>query len=637
MKNFLTKLVAAAAALGLTAKFNAKELSKEEMSQVIDAYNKANGENAFVTDFAAFQQEQEAARQNQVYAEAISEIAGALGLAKQENGSVDMSSLVDSVKELKASLDRLGNMAESAHPADTVQNPIRMDGVHTKDYAFGISHPMFSTARRWNRIAVLGAIPASAPTDSDSSELKKDFNAYAESLAGRYQSLRKSGQINRIKADGVDLTGLSNVSLDERYYQIRQDMLIARIIALPSLAGIFPTVSNVQAGQVFTTLLAKSVSQAYQPGRVFKGGVTFEPEKAIVDKVMSKIKFDDMSELELSYLNYLNMEGSDPVKWSMIEWIVLELATQLNSERNERAVMGCYVKPTTNVAGHELLASTGIFYRLLGYYYKEHKVLPFTSSSLASYTSSTIGNVVQAFVEEISKVYKGWKNVVVYLNESHKPMYSKWLETNFKLAVNFVADANSVPHYGNRIVWVPNMDINLCFMFASIDRNLFLLENIPGEEFNMKFQRDLEEVITASYWKEGCGAGYAGVAQDSLSDLEATKGKDQLIWMNWPAVALAADATKADAEDGRIFITGENEGTTSGESTVAPDLTDIENAVEGVVYHIECGDDTLPTTITKTSKFAGLTKNWTPSAAGDWIDVVYDAANSQFNEIARSE
>lgn len=640
MKKFFTQLVAIVASLGLQKQFEDKTLSKEEMNSLIDAYNKAHGDGSFATDYAAFKADQEAAQQNEVYATALNEIAATLGLNKKEAEKLDMSSLVETVKELKSSIDKLGARAENDKPQDTTTGVLKMDGVHTADFAFGVQHPMFAAAKRWNKIAIDGAVPTSNATEEDQATLKKDFNAFAVSLAARYQALKKSGQINRIAKDGVDFSGLANVDLNERYYQIRQDMLISRIIELPSLKDIFPTISNVQAGQIFTTLLAKSVSQAYQPGRVFKGGVKFEPEKAIVDKVMAKIQFADMSDLEQNYLNYLNLEGSDPVKWSMIEWIILELAKQINSERNERAVMGYYVKPTTGVAGHERYGATGLVYRLLGYYYKDHKVLPFTSSTLASYTANTIGNVVQAFVEEIAKVYKDWSKVVIYLNANDKPLYSKWLETNFKQATNFVPDANSVPHYGNKIVWVPNMDIDLPFIFASIENNLFLLENKPGEEFDMKFQRDLEEVIAASYWKEGCGAGFAGVKQDDLDALKAAAGKSQVIFMNYPAKALAADATKCDADDARIFITGENVGTPGvgeGAAATAPALTDIENAVEGVVYHIECGDDTLPTTIAKSGKFAGLTKAWEPTEVGEWLDVVYDAENSVFNEVGRSE
>lgn len=627
MKKFFTQLVAIVATLGLQKKFEDKTLSAEEMSQLTDAYNKAHGEGAFAKDFAEFQSEQDAAQKNQVYAESLNAIAKELGLGS-EGEKTDSTAIVAAIKELKNSFEKMASKAEEDKPTDHASQKISISGVHTKDFAFGVQNPMFAASKRWNQLAIDGAVSTDAPTPEQSAELRADFNKFAASLAARYAALNKSGQINRIAKDGVDFSAVAGVNMSDRFFQVRQDMLISRIIALPSLAGIFQTVSNVQAGQVFTNMLAKSVSQAYQAGRVFKGDVKFEPETAIVDKAMSKIKFDDMSELELTYLNYLNTNGSDPVKWSLIEWIVLELATQLRSERNERAVMGYRVEPKAGVAGHERFASTGVVYRILGYYYKEHKVLPFTANALRSYTANTIGNVLQAFVEEIKKVYKDWKKVVIYVNENDKPLYSQWLEANYKTAVNFVANIDAVPHYGNKIVWVPNMDSDLKFIFASVDKNIVLLENKPGEEFDMKFQRDLEEVITYSYWKEGAGAGYAGIKNDSLAALVAGGAKNQLIFCNLPAVAVAADATTVDAEDGRYFLTGANSQDTA--------LTDIENAVEGVIYHVECGATAHATTIAKDDKFSEIKSAFAPTAVGEWIDLYFNAEDQKFYEAARS-
>lgn len=627
MKKFFTQLVAIVATLGLQKKFETKTLSAEEMNQLTDAYNKAHGEGAFAKDFAEFQSEQDAAQKSQVYAESLNAIAEELGLGS-EGEKTDSTAIVAAIKELKNSFEKMASKAEEDKPTDHASQKINITGAHTKDFAFGVQNPMFSASKRWNKLAIDGAVPTDAPTPEQSAELRADFNKFAASLAARYAALNKSGQINRIAKDGVDFSAVAGVDMSDRFFQVRQDMLISRIIALPSLAGIFQTVSNVQAGQVFTNMLAKSVSQAYQAGRVFKGNVKFEPETAIVDKAMSKIKFDDMSELELTYLNYLNTNGSDPVKWSLIEWIVLELATQLRSERNERAVMGYRVEPKTGEAGHERFASTGVVYRILGYYYKEHKVLPFTAEALRSYTANTIGNVLQAFVEEIKKVYKDWKKVVIYVNENDKPLYSQWLEANYKTAVNFVANIDSVPHYGNKIVWVPNMDSDLQFIFASIDKNIVLLENKPGEEFDMKFQRDLEEVITYSYWKEGAGAGYSGVKCDSHAALLAGGAKNQLIFCNLPAVGVVPDATTVDAEDGRYFITGANSKPTA--------LTDIENAVEGVIYHVECGATANATTIAKAGKFSEIKSAFAPTTVGEWIDLYFNAEDQKFYEAARS-
>lgn len=627
MKKFLTQLFAIATAFGLDANLKGKALTEDEQAKLKKEYDAKYGDGSFEKDMADYEASIAKEKESFIYAQ----IAEALGKENLKEQSAE--AIVNAIKELKAEIKALGSKAEADNKPHVAVVEL---GVHTKDYAFGVKNDIFAAGKRHNAIAINGAIPQEEASEDEKATLRKDFGAYASSLAKRFQALTKSGKINTL-ASGVDFSKLSNIDLNERYYEVRQDMLISRIVALPSLAGIFPTVSRVQSGQIFTNLIAKAVSQAYQAGRVFKGGVTFEPEKAFTDKVMAKVQFEDMSDLETSYLNYLNTNGSDPMKLSMIEWIILELATQLNNERNERSVMGYRVEPTAGVAGHENFAATGIVYRLLGFYYKEHKVLPFTDATLASYDATDMGEVLQAFAAELQKAYKRPKDLIVYLNEAHKPMFNAWLNATYGKNTGFVPAPDTIPNYGYRIKWVPNMPLNFYFIFATVENNLFLLENIPGEQFDMKFQRDLEEVIVFSYSKEGAAAAFAGVAEDDLAALKAAgvKGR-QIIFMNLPAVVLDADEDEPDAEDGRIFITSANTtGSGAGGADVPVAISDIANAEEGVIYHIECGSITNATTIAKSGKFAGISKAWQPTAVGQWIDLYYDATNDAFLEAAR--
>lgn len=626
MKKFITNLFAIAAALGLGAKLKDHTLSEEEQKSLKASYDAKFGENSFESDMKAYEDSLAKEKEDFIY----QQIAAALGQADTKSLSLD--SIVSAIADLKKSVESLGAKAAPDNAETHVDKP--MFGVHTKDYAFGIKNAIFAAGKRHNAIAINGVLPLEQPTDEDKATLRKDFGEYASSLAARYRELCKSGKINTLA--GADFTALANVNMNERFYEIRQDMLIARIVALPSLANLFPTVSRVQSGQIFTNLLATAVSQAYQAGRVFKGGVKFEPEKAYTDKVMAKIQFTDMSELETSYLNYLNTNGSDPVKWSLIEWIILRLATQLNSERNERAVMGYRLEPTASVPGHENFASTGIVYRILMYWLKEHKVLPFKDASLAVYDATDMGTVLQAFAAELQKAYKRPQDLFVYLNEAHKPMFNAWLNATYGKNTGFVPDPDTIPNYGYRIKWVPNEPLNFYFIFASLENNLFLLENIPGEEYDMKFQRDLEEVIAFSYWKEGAAAAFAGVEEDDNAALEAAGQKDrQIIFMNLPAVFLDADEDDLDAEDGRIFVTKNNTAGSGAQGADVPvEITEIANAEEGVIYIVICGGTTNATTIQKAGKMK-IKSDWEPTTAGAWIALYYNATDDEYYEAAR--
>ena len=56
--------------------------------------------------------------------------------------------------------------------------------------------------------------------------------------------------------------------------------------------------------------------------------MSLQPEIGHVDDLMIKIQFTSMKEIERLYIGYLNTSGSDPIKWSMIEFTVMGLMKQ---------------------------------------------------------------------------------------------------------------------------------------------------------------------------------------------------------------------------------------------------------------------------------------------------------------------
>ena len=610
MRKFLTNLLAVVASAGLKDKFDRKELTKEDQAALIEAYNKAHGAGAFANDFANYQTEQSA--QSEAFTKTLAELAGITGVEAGTEGTADgLAQILASVKELKgevvtanATIEKLSKQGAEVTPVATVADAPSVTGMHTKEYAFGIQNPFFAAARRYNSILINGRIEGE-PTESDRKVLETDAISYAEKLSERYR--------------------------EPRQFTIRQDMVIARIVSFPSLAGLFNTVSNIQSGQVITNVLFSEVSQAYQAGEVYKGDVDFQPEKAIVHKVMSKIRFEDMSKLEEAYLNYLNREGSDPVKWTLLEWLILRIAEKINAERIERSILGCYVKPVKGEASPSLLGSTGVIYRVLSLY-DSNKALPFDDEELADYDASNIGDVLQFFAKKIAaRRPKDYKQFVIYANATHRLMFKEWYRNKYGKDTDFAGITDVVPNYEMAIRWVPAMG-NLKLLFATVEGNIELLQNVPGEEYKTLFERHLEEVIAYSYWKEGSSVGFAGRHFNSKADLKANKAREQYIFFNLPSITAAADATTVDTEGEELDDLGFLIRTSA--NTKATVLTDIVNAKDGVVYRIECGDLTNATKIEKSGKFSEV-EAWTPAAVGDYIYVYYDAAKGKFFEASR--
>lgn len=641
MHRFVQRLVAVVALLGLKGKFDAKELTKEDQAALIEAYNKAHGENAFATDFTAYQQEQDKqASQQEAISNTLAQLAGIAGVPEgSEHTPEGLAQILESVNTLKTSLDeananiaKLTSQAAPVNPTENVVSVPSVTGAHTPGYAFGIQNPLFATSRRHNAILVNGRIDGTASV-RDREQLEADFGQYSESLSARFIELRKSGQLAQLKKQAaVDYSALSSdTEIGTRQLTIRQDMVIARIIALPTLAGLFDTISNIQSGQVLTNVLFSEVSQAYQPGGVYKGDVKFQPEKAYVHKAMAKLRFEDMTALELAYLNYLNREGSDPVKWTLIEWIILQIATIINNERNQRSIVGCYVKPVSGEAGHANFASTGILHRLINLV-EENKVLPFTDDELTDFDATNIGDVLIYFVKKMSTRRSDYKSFTIYMSAAHRAIFKEWYRNKYGRDTDFTGISDLVPNYEVPIKWVPYMG-NLKFIFATVPGNVMLLQNVPGEEYNNIFERHLEEVITASYWKEGAAFGFAGEQFKSREELLKNNARNQFVFCNWPVITAAADATVIDVETEDLEDLGWLIKTSANSQPTV--LTDIANAKEGVVYRIECGSTTNATTISKSGKFDQV-EAWTPAGEGSYIKVYWDAKKGKFFEVSRS-
>lgn len=631
MKNFTQRLSAIVEKLGLGQKLQAKKLTPEENQAIMDAYDKEHGDNAFSRDVTEFRQEQEAETRAAELDKTMKSLASILGSTSEgedtdEGGKkLDQpADIVGAVLGLAEEVKALRGASMGDKPADTAKVTVQPTGMHTKTHAFGIDHELFAASRRHNRITITGKIDGT-PTRADVAALYADTDKYVSLLHARYLEHRAAGTLQALIQGKLDITAAANdPEIGTRQLTARQDALIARIAELPTLAGIFDTVSNIQSGQLLTNLLVGEVSQAYQKGRVTKGNFTVQPEKGYVHKAMAKVPFEDMSDLETSYLNSLNKEGSSPVKWTLIEWLILQLAIRIRNERNTRAILGHYVTPEEGVAGPYLFAADGVIHTLFGYC-DAHKLLPFKDEDLAEYDKDTFLEVIEAFMEKVAEFCDSTDGMVLYLNKKHHAWYKAGYEKKYGQNTDYTGiNSSKVHNYETPIKWVPNAG-NICLMVLTYADNINLLENVPGEEYNMYFQRDLEEVIAASYWKEGAAASFVGRAFKTQDELVANNYEDQAVFMNWPSVAIEADAVTFSAKSGLIFLTGKN--------TKATALTDITNLKEGNVVRIEIGDATYPTSIAKAGKFSEISAAWNPTKKGEYIKLY--RKGEKFIEISR--
>lgn len=323
---------------------------------------------------------------------------GILELAKnvaKQNG--ELQKLVKTMTEQTAE--------DTAAAVVTTPTTMRINGPGTTaKYLFGIETPMFDMSKRWNKIA---ENPNYSSTDIEEGEEKAFFqevSVFSKSLAKRYEYLNKNHLLDPVKlAAGefsTDFAGVGDAKVGDQYVIRRQDALIAHVLKARDLTQFFPIRYGIQDHDLVFNTFFDEVSQGWQEGEVWKGGMKLENEMGHVDDAMIKMKFGPMKKLERMYIGYLNKEGSDPIKWSLIEYCIVNTLETAQVEQNKRRIRGIYATPEKGVPSHFLNASTGLIYTLIRYYH-ENKILLHDDVTYRSYTKENMVDAVKEFVADI--------------------------------------------------------------------------------------------------------------------------------------------------------------------------------------------------------------------------------------------
>ena len=645
--NFKEKLKSVLDLLQLGKKFEDKTLSQEEFNSIVAEYQKKY-QTTLNDDLAAEQAAKQTAKQaaefQQMLNTILSVIKGVDSASKenenpegeQPQSNATLEGILESLNGMRADFQTLAKKPEEDKPLQSVTvSPVSINGFgNTPKYLFGVEHPMFSMQDRWNKIAANPRAAAALPEvdeQVDGVAFYKAAYGFAKSLKARYQYLQENKLLDApALAAGKYATnyeGVDKAGVGDQFIVLRQDALIARVLQLRDMTQYFPVAYGYQdRGLVFNAFFDE-VSQAYQTGEVFKGGMKIENHMGYVDDAMIKMEWGPMKELERKYIGYLNKEGSDPIKWTMIEYQLLNTLTTAQVEQNKRRMRGIYVKPEAGVAGSYLNAGTGILYTLLRYVH-QYDIKPHVDEDYRSYTQATMLAAVQEFLADVRSTVTEDMDIdqhVIYLNKNHQGWWIKNVRTTYGKDTDFTGPMGAlsvVPDTTTHIIWLPYLG-QLPFMMLHQPGNLQFLEYIPGEMLAMKMQEQMEQVRAWSTWKEGCSASFTGRRFDSRDAMDKNAYEWQQIFINLFAATIK---DKVDGNDGFWQVTGA--------TTTADTITDIVNAKNGVAYCIEAGVAEHVPKIAKSGKFANISDAFTASKVGDYIMVII-GGDGKFRELER--
>lgn len=420
------------------------------------------------------------------------------------------------------------------------------------------------------------------------------------------------------------------------YYRVRkQEGIQSFLQQLPSLTNIFPMESGYQDQATLVNLfLTDDFSQADGTAigsdfnNIIKGGYKFEPEVLSMYDVMFVTKFSQLKELEKNWIGYLNREGSSTMKWSFVEYILVETGKKLKNEQEIRRIRGVRKNPTLNVPGTSLQASNGLL-KFIKNQIALFKVKPF---ALGEWTPSTIAAYIKNATAMVPEVIRDSGRLVLYMSTSALSDYHANLETLYGLNQDYKADINFVKEYPSvKIVAIPGMAPSKR-MIWTLEGNIRLYEDQPNEMLNFSLEQQDWTIKVWSNWRESVWANLVGRKYSSAAEMPDDYST-QLIFCN-DVDEPASYFISMDANDTSPSVANHT-SLVSVANTQATAITDIDDCAVGQQVTLKCGNATNAPTIAASGKFSLITAAWTPGV-GDTI-TLKKRSDGKFIELARTE
>ena len=441
--------------------------------------------------------------------------------------------------------------------------------------------------------------------------------------------LEKSGQqVIITNSAAMDYSSLTSDLGD--FYRIRkQEQIQSFLQKLPSLEALFPLESGYQDRAVLVNIFLDEFSQADNTSSTFdnvvKGGYKFEPEELRMFDVMFAYTFTKLKELEKSWIGYLNREGSSTMKWSFIQFILVETGKKLHNERELRRIGGKRVNPTLNVQGAAMGASDGL-YTFIKKQIDLFKIKTF--DDLGALTPHTISNYIYEATGRIPAVYRDSGKLCLYMPSKLITLYHKNNETLYGLNQDYQKDIMYVKEYPSVCIEeIKNAD-NYGRLIWTMNGNISLFEDKPGEMYNFQLEQKDWSLKVWSNWKESIWAYFVGKKFASAGEQDYDH---QMIFCNNlhlnPEYYLplnADDTSPSVLEHNHVISVG---------NTVATAITNFDDVTVGEDIYIKCGNATNAVTIAKSGNFSLLSAAWTPSV-GDILHLK-KRSDGKFIEIER--
>lgn len=314
------------------------------------------------------------------------------------------------------------------------------------------------------------------------------------------------------------------------------------------------------------------------------------------------------------------------MKWSFIEYILVETGKKLKNEQEQRRVRGVRKNPTANVAGTSLQASNGIL-KFIKIQLAAFKMQAF---ALGEWTPSNIAAHVKNGTKLIPEVIRDSGRLILYMSTDAFSDYHTNLETLYGLNQDYKGGIDYVKEYPSvKIVAIPGMAPSKRLIWT-VEGNISLFEDKSGEMLAFNMEQQDWRLKVWSNWRESVWAYMVGRKYSSAAEMPGDYST-QMIFCNdvdEPSeffVSMDANDTTPSVLNHTSLISVAN--------SVATAITGIDDCAVGQQVILKCGNATNAITIAAAGNFSLLTAAWTP-AVGDKL-YIKKRSDGKFIEIKR--
>lgn len=341
-------------------------------------------------------------------------------------------------------------------------------------------------------------------------------------------------------------------------------------------------------------IVSDEITQSRKKGWLSKNKQLIQPEENQIFPVQIDIEFLGfyLQEMLTSWLSSYNKEGSQAYKISFVRYLISELMKKARQEDRRVAINGVYVKTPDDatVAGKAIHRGDGLLIKLWRAYFVDSK---FKIANVGVPTTTNIVDYVPAVIEaNLKEEDKNQEGLVFYLSPTWLRRYKTRKRELFGLDNNFGKDTvMEIENYPN-IRFYPLRDLEGSdFMLITDDKNIGLMENVPGEKSLLHFEMLKRILYIFGDYKFGVRIKHIGT---KVKDTDPEAFKVQTVWCNMPPYLNDMFVSLYDDTTGEITLPYSNVQVAAGWAT---DIETLKGTFEGQIVKIK-GDITATGKVT---------------------------------------